>query len=479
MSKQREVAVEITGLAPGGDAVGRQRDGEHPGRVVFVPLAAPGEVVRVRLERERPRLAFGELVAVEQPAVQSVRTTPPCPLFTRCGGCQWQHITLEAQQAAKGAIVARALKTPFSPARPTGPPYAYRDRARLTVTENVPGTGGVLDRTPQVAGTGAVLDRMAQVAGTGAVLDRTAQVAGTGGVLERTPQVAGTGGVVDRTPQVAGTGGVGERPGGRGVGFRMRRSHGVVDVVECLLLGRGAAGALAGVRRALGELKAGTQVTMQAGGDGSAAVGWGGRLFTLDGGVLSERPSGDPASWPVIDSPDTLARLALPQLRVPPGGFAQVGAAANAALLVEVARAVTDAPGRVLELFAGSGNFTRVLVRRASAVIASDGDPQAVSRGRINVPEADWWTAADLDGAPLALVDTVVVDPPREGLDPVGLELAARARQRLVYVSCDPQTLARDAERLRVRGFELDGAVALDLMPQTHHVEVVATFRRR
>jgi 23S rRNA (uracil1939-C5)-methyltransferase len=75
-------------------------------------------------------------------------------------------------------------------------------------------------------------------------------------------------------------------------------------------------------------------------------------------------------------------------------------------------------------------------------------------------------------------VDTVLVDPPREGLDARHLALAAGARRRLVYVSCDPQTLARDAARLQAQGWRLEGARAFDLMPQTHHVEVVAWFAR-
>ena len=99
-----------------------------------------------------------------------------------------------------------------------------------------------------------------------------------------------------------------------------------------------------------------------------------------------------------------------------------------------------------------------------------------MERGRRNVPEADWRPAAALPDR--LEVDTVLVDPPREGLDARHLALAAGARSRLVYVSCDPQTLARDAARLRAGGWRLAGARAFDLMPQTHHVEVVAWFDR-
>jgi tRNA/tmRNA/rRNA uracil-C5-methylase (TrmA/RlmC/RlmD family) len=154
----------------------------------------------------------------------------------------------------------------------------------------------------------------------------------------------------------------------------------------------------------------------------------------------------------------------------------------------------------VLELYAGSGNLTRHLVRvepsegstppatssggqsppsltrsgGATKVFACDGDPAAIARGARNVPEAAW----SLRPPPALAPDTVVLDPPREGVDKPHLAAAARARRRIVYVSCDPQTLGRDARALRAAGFELTAAVALDLMPQTFHVEVVATFDR-
>jgi tRNA/tmRNA/rRNA uracil-C5-methylase (TrmA/RlmC/RlmD family) len=128
----------------------------------------------------------------------------------------------------------------------------------------------------------------------------------------------------------------------------------------------------------------------------------------------------------------------------------------------------------VLELYAGSGNLTRHLVRGgAPKVFASDGDPAAVARGARNVPEAAW-----SQRPPTVDADTVVLDPPREGADRAHLTAASRARRRIVYVSCDPQTLGRDARLLRAAGFELARAVALDLMPQTFHVEVVAAFDR-
>jgi 23S rRNA (uracil1939-C5)-methyltransferase len=382
-----DVTLEITGLAPGGEAVGRQLGGAHDGRVTFVSFAAPGERVRARLVRERGRVAWAELREIEQSS--SERVAPRCPLFQRCGGCQWQHVPRAVQLEAKRRIVERALGTPIVEVLAVGPDYGYRDRARLVVGE----------------------------------------------------------------------GSVDERP----VGFRAWRSHEIVDVPACPLLGPALAEALPAVRAAARAAEPGTEVPVQTGREGVVArIGVRSRLFRA--GVEAEGSE-------LVD----IAEPAGPSLRIPAGAFAQVGAAANLALVAAVLEQVGPAPGRTLELYAGSGNFTRHLVGRAE-VVASDADAAALGRGREQVPQARWLDRPS--AKEVGPVETVVVDPPREGLDAANLELAGLARRRLVYVSCDPQTLGRDAQRLRAAGLRLERAVALDLMPQTYHVEVVASFAR-
>ena len=107
-----DILVEITALAPGGDGVGRQQGGEHDGRVTFVPLAAPGEVVRAKVVRGKARVVWAELTAVETPS--PARVVPPCPLFGRCGGCQWQHVDPAVQrlprrgQSSRGRWASRS-----------------------------------------------------------------------------------------------------------------------------------------------------------------------------------------------------------------------------------------------------------------------------------------------------------------------------------------------------------------------------------
>jgi 23S rRNA (uracil1939-C5)-methyltransferase len=402
-----QVSVEVESLAPGGDAVGRQQGGQgaraaDDGRVTFVPLAAPGERVRIRVEREKGKVAWGELLAIERPGPD--RVPPPCPLFGTCGGCQWQHVTVEAQHAAKRAIVERALAAPVKAFVAASPPFGYRDRAKLAV-----GKDGAL-------------------------------------------------------------------------GFRARRSHDLVDVPACPLFGPELARALPALRNTARGLAAGVEIDVQAGNDGvhvnvvradpTSAAHARREIDRLGAaGVVGLSLGGKPT----LGQADVdVAEPGSPPLRVPADGFAQVGRPGNAALVAAVVEAIGPSPGTIVELYAGSGNFTRHLVRGgAASVSASDGDPAAIARGARNVPEAAWSPRP-----PAGAADTVVLDPPREGADKAHLDAAARARRRVVYVSCDPQTLQRDARALRAAGFELTAAVALDLMPQTFHVEVVATFDR-
>jgi len=407
-----EVDVRVHGLAPGGDAVGRQQGGAHDGRATFIALAAPGDEVRARLVREQARVAWAELVAVR--TASPLRVAPPCPYFGVCGGCQWQHVALQAQRTAKREIVARAVGAQVDElVAPSASGYGYRERARLIVE-------------------------------------------------------------------------------GGAVGFRARRSHQVVDVERCLLLGDEAGAALTAVRGQATTLPAGTEVDLQVGAEGVHVA------VRSRAPIADERASSVCAAWMTTTSariagtivaagavaPRTcgaqdvdVAEPGSSPLRIPAGGFAQVGRAANAALVAAVMQAVGDVPGDVLELYAGSGNFTRHLLSRAGRVVAHDADGRAVDRGRRNAPAASWCLGRVPSG-PSAAADTVLVDPPREGLDGENFAAAAGAGRRLVYVSCDPQTLGRDATRLRAAGFALRHVVALDLMPQTFHVEVVATFER-
>ena len=151
-----------------------------------------------------------------------------------------------------------------------------------------------------------------------------------------------------------------------------------------------------------------------------------------------------------------------------PWDFAQASAAGNAALIATTRQAVGPGPGRLVELHAGAGNLTRGLVADGWDVIASDAvqPPQPPARFELGPTDE---VLARLEGP----VDAIVLDPPRTGA-PEAIDGVVRLAPRtIVYVSCDPATLARDAARLVAQGYRATDAWPIDLMPQTAHVEVV------
>jgi len=166
-----------------------------------------------------------------------------------------------------------------------------------------------------------------------------------------------------------------------------------------------------------------------------------------------------------------------------------VNTSAAAALVREVMRALQPQPSdQVLELYSGVGLFTLPIAAAAARVLAVEMNPRAVADARRNLAAHGLAHKARVVAAEAGAMlqretarwSAVAVDPPRTGLERRVLDAIARLRpERLVYVSCDPATLARDAQRLVAAGYRLDYAQPLDLFPQTHHVEIVSRFVRQ
>jgi 23S rRNA (uracil1939-C5)-methyltransferase len=191
----------------------------------------------------------------------------------------------------------------------------------------------------------------------------------------------------------------------------------------------------------------------------------------------------DDAPFAAADAPSVIYRVRGRSFRVTAGGFFQVNAAAAGAL-VDLVRRRIDPGLRVLDLYAGVGLFSAFLASEAAGVTAVEGFAPAAADMRHNL--RDLPNVAIIEGAVervlrdlLPIYDAVVVDPPRTGVKPEALErLIQLAPERIVYVSCDPATLARDAKRLTQAGYALIDAQPVDMFPQTFHVETVAAFVR-
>jgi len=251
------------------------------------------------------------------------------------------------------------------------------------------------------------------------------------------------------------------------VGFRQRRSHRLCETARCPVLAPA-------LDRALGDLaERAPREHLQAVGEWELVAGAAGAVRVT------------PLAHPLPRSPRLALAVHDERIEVSPGVFVQAHPALHAAL----ARTVHDAAGRgdtAVELFCGAGFFTLGLARRFARVVAVESEGRAVADLRRNLEAAGLGNVEVrggraervLGGVP-GPVAAMVLDPPRTGLPPGLVEaVAGRAPERLVYVSCAPDTLARDLARLVGRGYALTRVQGLDLFPQTPHLEAVATLDR-
>jgi 23S rRNA (uracil1939-C5)-methyltransferase len=388
MTRGKHVELELTALAAGGDALGR----DTAGRVTFVPRAAPGDRVRARIVKETASFARAELEQIV--TASPSRVEPPCEFFRAgCGGCQWQHVTRTAQVEAKQAIVAGALRglagLAIEPIADPAPSYGWRRRARFHVV------------------------------------------------------------------------------GGR-VGLYAAGSHRVVELARCPQLEPTLEAAL---RTVASSSPPDGELALLRGHTGAVAVGvareWRGAAPLVGrAGIVGVKAGDDTHGDPVIEVE--------PGLWAGPWDFAQASAAGNAALIAATRVALGPGRGRMLELHAGVGNFTRAFVADGWQVIASDVAP----------PPRAIDIAFELGSSDEVLArvagpfEAIVLDPPRTGAKEAIAGILRHAPRTIVYVSCDPATLARDAAALVDDGYRADRAWPIDLMPQTSHVEVVMSLAR-
>jgi tRNA/tmRNA/rRNA uracil-C5-methylase (TrmA/RlmC/RlmD family) len=434
------VELAVSDVAHGGWCVARQPGG----RVVFVRHALPGERVLARITGTTTRFARAEAVEILQASPD--RVAPPCPHARPdgCGGCDWQHATLEAQRRLKAEVVRQQLRR-----------IAGLDR-QVTV-EPLPGDSGGLGWRTRIrfsvgpdGGAGLLKHRSHEVVDVGACPLAHPLVHETAVTGQRWQQVSSL--------EIAVSPGSGERAAiVTPAAGRRRASDG----------GPGAGS------------PAGRAATVLAGlADTVLATGRGGRLTALRGrGYLHQHAAG--RTW-----------------RTGAGTFWQVHSGAADALTAAVLEALRPATGDVvLDLFCGAGLFAGVLadaVGPAGSVIGVDSDRGAVRDARHNLRGLPWVRIRHGDVAAVLARETAltgdgrpriaVLDPPRAGAGRAVIEPLLRPPRaggrlrRVAYVSCDPATLARDIAVFGELGWRLDGLRAFDAFPMTHHVECVAAL---
>jgi len=431
-----EADVRVSSLAHGGDGVGRLADG----RTVFVNGGCPGDLARVRIREDHDRWARGDAVELIEPSPD--RVEPPCPYFGACGGCQWQHIAYGHQTAAKHAILTETLRrighledpgvedTVPSPAH-----YGYRNKVELSAVAQPRGLALGFTRmgTAELMAVDACLLLPQQQQGLPKALAgalRFLASRGATGIVRASIRASSAGEVAVDVWTLAG-------PFPRAAAARVvADSTGARTVTRVIVRG-------APERREI------AQVEILAGPP-----------------VWHETLAGDHY---VVSAPS----------------FFQVNTAAAIRLRSLVADMVgADGSTRVADLYAGVGTFTLPLARSGGATVAVEASRWALSDLKRNLDRAGLSAEIVPGDAAHALptlghLDTVLMDPPRSGLSDATMRALAENRAgRLVYVSCDPATLARDVARLRDAGYTPVRFVPVDLFPQTYHLETVALLER-
>jgi 23S rRNA (uracil1939-C5)-methyltransferase len=409
------------------------------GKAVFVEGALPGEIVACTTHRNKPTFELARLDEVLKPS--SARTAPQCPFFGRCGGCAMQHLDFRAQVAAKQRVLEGDLrhigKVQAEQILPAiyGPAWGYRRRARLTV-RYVPKKGGALvgfhERHSSYVADMTSCEVLAPPAG--ALIAPLRELVNALSIRARLPQI-----------ELA-----------------------VGDAAVVLVL------------RVLEPPSADDEALLRAFADRHAV-----RLYLQPRGPESARPFHPPEPADLCyDLPEFGLRITFG-----PTDFIQVNHAINQVLVRRALRLLDPRPGeRIADLFCGVGNFGLAIARSGAEVIGIEGNRGLVERAAANAAanglgQAVRFMERDLYGpgagqlVALGELDRVLLDPPRDGAVEAVKALPDPGPRRIVYVSCSPDTLARDAAVLvHTRGYRLSAAGVVNMFPHTAHVESIAVF---
>ncbi len=442
---QEPQRIVIHALSHEGRGIGRLA-----GKIAFVDGALPGEIVDAQFTRRRSQ--YDELRLLQLVQASEDRVVPPCPHFEVCGGCVMQHLAPEAQRRHKQSVLLEHLQhqaglsvDDFELLPPLYEPVdtGYRRKARLAV-------------------------RYVQ------------------------------------------------KKGGALVGFRERHSGFITDMDSCAVLTPVVSALLPALRALCSDLEARFDIPQF-----ELAVGESAPLSGPDRVVLIVRhmapltgtdldkmrdfaeqhsiqwylQSGGPQTvkqfWPETDQDRLYYHLPAYDLRMAfhPTDFTQVNGEINKRMIDLALQFLDLSPDdRVLDLFCGLGNFTLPIARHAGQVTGVEGSQEMVERGaenaRANGIDNVSFHAADLSAELSGLhwaqqeYDRILLDPPRSG----ALELVSRIAEfnaaKVVYISCNPATLARDAAELVRQGYTLRSAGIMDMFPHTAHVESIAVFGR-
>ncbi|PJE79497.1 23S rRNA (uracil(1939)-C(5))-methyltransferase RlmD [invertebrate metagenome] len=420
----------ITGLSHDGRGLAH-----YQGKAFFVEGALEGEQVQIKIQEEHRRFVNAKTTAVLQ--VSPERCKPDCPSFSHCGGCSMQYWSHTGQLKGKQRIVLEQLER-FGDVIPelvvaplTSTPYGYRHRCRLAIRW---GKGGLR------------------------------------------------------------------------LGFRQKGSNAVCPVDSCSVLVPSLQNLPKWLQQILPELKGKTAVShaelIQAENITAVILRHTRMLSAEDKGLLVDRARDKQCQLWLQDnsgqlvqlySPDSLPlSYSLPDFQLEllflPGDFTQVNASMNRLMVAQAVKWLQpDSHDNILDLFCGLGNFSLPLSRYTRQVTGVEVSGGAIERAKNNAVHNNinncHFFQGDLTGHlsnqwSRDQYDALVLDPPRTGARELLKKLEVALPERILYISCNPATLARDAGLLKEQGFSLKQLGIMDMFPQTEHIESMALFQR-
>jgi len=412
------------------------------GKTIFIDGALPFETVEYSTYRKKPSFENAQCMAIQTESFMRVK--PQCPHFGVCGGCSMQHMEFSAQVAAKQRVLEENLKRIGNVATEVilpalyGPAWGYRHRARLSAR--------------YVAKKGTVL-----------------------------------------------------------VGFHEKRSSFVADMSECHVLPKRISDQLPALRELVMQLSIRDrmpQIELALGDNIDVFVFRNMEAITSEDEACFKayadqwkvqiwlQPKGPDTAYPLYPLDAPALTYSLPEFGVvmpyKPTEFTQVNPQINRVMIERAMELLDPQPGEsIADMFCGLGNFTLPIARRGATVLGMEGSQQLVDRALENavkngLAERTKFTVANLFEmtemwlAKLGHFDKMLIDPPRDGaIELVKSILEIGGPTRIVYVSCNPSTLARDANILvNVKGYKLMAAGVVNMFPHTAHVESMAWFEK-
>ncbi|WP_216082181.1 23S rRNA (uracil(1939)-C(5))-methyltransferase RlmD [Citrobacter sp. MGH 55] len=413
------ITVTVNDLDSFGQGVAR-----HNGKTLFIPALLPQESADVAITEDKKQYAKAQVKRRLNDSPD--RVTPRCPHFGICGGCQQQHASIELQQRSKSAALSRLMNNDVTEVIADAP-WGYRRRARLS-----------LNFQP-------------------------------------------------KTQQFQ-------------MGFRKSASSDIVDVRQCPILVPQLEALLPDLRACLGSLQGirhlGHVELVQADSGTLMILRHTAPLSRADNEKLERFSHSKGLSLYLAPQSEILETVSgqTPwyesnglRLNFSPRDFIQVNAGVNQKMVASALQWLDVQPGdRVLDLFCGMGNFTLPLATRAASVVGVEGVPALVEKGRENAQQNGLHNVTffhenleeDVTRQPWAKngFDKILLDPARAGAAGVMQHIIKLQPGRIVYVSCNPATLARDSEALLRAGYQIQRLAMLDMFPHTGHLESMVLF---